>query len=111
MSNTYTWSVTKLESFASINGLENAVGRVYWNLSGTDNVNTVEVNGTVDLDLPDTEAFIAYSSLTQEQVIEWTKAKLGSKLENEYYQYLDQKLSEIARPEATETPMPWMPSE
>ena len=107
MSNTYTWAITKLESFPSISGLENAVSRVYWQLDGTDGTNTVAVNGTVDLDLPNNEGFVAYADLTQEQVIEWTKAKLGSKLENEYYQYLDQKIAEIARPEATETPIPW----
>jgi predicted rRNA methylase YqxC with S4 and FtsJ domains len=111
MSNTYTWKITTLESFADINGLENAVSRVYWKLLGTDEVNTVEVNGTVDLDIPNSEGFIAYAELTEAQVVEWTKAKLGSKLENEYYQYLDQKLAESAKPASTVTPMPWMPSE
>ena len=112
MSNTDTWLVTKLESFPSIDGLENAVSRVYWQLDGADETNTVTVNGTVDLDLPTSNGFVAYGDLLQEQVIEWVKAKLGSKLENEYYQYLDQKLAEVARPEATETPIPWIaPSE
>ena len=111
MSNIYTWKITTLESFANLNGLENAVARVYWKLLGTDNVNTDEVNGTVDLDLPTSEGFVAYSDLTEAQVIDWTKVKLGSKLENEYYQYLDQKLAESAKPESTVTPMPWMPIE
>jgi hypothetical protein len=107
MSNTYEWTVTKLESVESLNGLENAVSTVYWTLTGNDGVNTTEVKGTVNLDTPDADNFIAYSSLELSQVIDWVKAKLGEKLEGEYYQYLDQKLAEVARPVAVETALPW----
>lgn len=108
MSNSYSWTIRKLESFESFNNLENAVSRVYWTVSGTDGTNTTAVEGTVDLDLPNPDNFTSYSGLTAEQVITWVKDKIGTVIENRYYEYLDQKLTELARPtNVIETTLPW----
>jgi hypothetical protein len=109
MSTTYTWEVTNLESFETINELTSVVSIIHWTLRAEDGFNSTAVNGTVNLDAPDTNNFVNYSDLTQEQVISWVKAKLGIKLENEYYQYLDQKLAELAKPAVITTPLPWVP--
>lgn len=109
MSTTYTWEITNLESFETIDGLNNAVSVVHWLIRAEDAYNSVSVNGTVTLDIPTAGSFVEYNDLTQEQVINWTKSKIGSKLENEYYQYLDQKLSELARPVVVSNPLPWIP--
>ena len=107
MSNTYTWEILNLETVPSINELENVVAGVRWLITATDDVNSTTVEGTVELENPLAEEFIAYSDLTKEQVISWTQEKLGDDLTTDYYQYLDEHLSKIARPVAVVTDLPW----
>ena len=107
MSNTYTWEILNLETVPSINELENVVAGVRWLITATDDVNSTTVEGTVELENPLAEEFIAYSDLTKEQVILWTQEKLGDDLTTDYYQYLDEHLSKIARPVAVVTDLPW----
>jgi len=106
MSNTYTWKILNLETIPSINGLENVVAVVRWLLTATDNVNSTTVEGTVELENPLVEEFIAYRELTEEKVLEWTKLKLGNQ-ETQYYQYLDHQLSKMAKPQSTAAELPW----
>ena len=107
MSTTYTWKVLNLETIASVDNLANIVSVVRWLITGADGTNTATVEGTVELDLPVAEGFIEYASLTEEQVLTWTKEKLGADLENRYNLYLDEQLVKMAKPEATITDLPW----
>jgi hypothetical protein len=107
MSNTYTWKILQLETVPSINGLENVVSVVRWLLTATDDINSTTVEGTVELENPLVEEFISYIDLTEDQVLQWTKSKLGNQ-ETQYYQYLDEQLSKIARPQAVATELPWV---
>jgi hypothetical protein len=106
MSNTYTWKILNLETIPSINGLENVVSVVRWLLTATNDGNVSTVEGTVELENPLVEEFIAYSDLTEEKVLEWTKLKLGNQ-ETQYYQYLDEQLFKLARPQSTAAELPW----
>lgn len=110
MSTTYTWEVTNLESFETINELTNVVSVIHWTLQADDGVNSTAINGTVNLDAPEANTFVNYNDLTQEQVIGWVKTKLGTTLETGYYQYLDEKLLELAKPVVITTPLPWVPA-
>jgi len=107
MSNTYTWKILKLETVPSINELENVVSVVRWLLTATNDINTTTVEGTVELENPTVEEFIAYVDLTEEQVLEWTKSKLGNQV-TRYYQYLDEQLTKVARPQSIATELPWV---
>jgi hypothetical protein len=107
MSTTYTWKVLNLETIASVDNLANIVSVVRWLITGADGTNTATVEGTAELDLPASEGFIEYASLNEEQVLTWAKEKLGAELENKYYQYLDQQLVKLAKPETAITELPW----
>jgi hypothetical protein len=109
MSTTYTWEITNLESFETINELTNVVSVIYWTLRAEDGFNSTTINGTVNLDAPTADTFVNYNDLTQEQVISWVKTKLGITLETGYYQYLDEKLLELTKPAIISTPLPWIP--
>ena len=107
MSNTYTWKILNLETVQSINGLENVVSVVRWLLTATDDVNLTNVEGTVELENPSSDGFIVYSELSEDQVITWTREKLGLDLESKYHQYLDEKLSQLVKPKSVPADLPW----
>ena len=71
MSTTFTWKVSQLER-------ETADGFVYtahYTVNASDGTYSSGAYGSVGLERPDT--LIPYSDLTEEQVIEWVKEKIG----------------------------------
>ena len=72
MAITKTWSVVDLERETS----DNYVCYVYWKITGTEDSKTVEVEGKTFLDRPDT--LVDYATLTEETVLNWTKAKINA---------------------------------
>lgn len=71
MSTTFTWKVSQLER-------ETADGFVYtahYTVNASDDTYSSGAYGSVGLERPDT--LIPYSDLTEEQVIEWIKEKIG----------------------------------
>jgi hypothetical protein len=71
MSTTFTWKVSQLER-------ETADGFVYtahYTVNASDDTYSSGAYGSVGLERPDT--LIPYSDLTEEQVIEWVKEKIG----------------------------------
>lgn len=72
MAITKTWSVVDLKRETS----DNYVCYVYWKITGTEDGKTVEVEGETFLDRPDT--LVDYATLTEETVLNWTKAKINA---------------------------------
>lgn len=71
MSTTFTWKVSQLER-------ETADGFVYtahYTVNASDDTYSSGAYGSVGLERPDT--LIPYSDLTEDQVIEWVKEKIG----------------------------------
>jgi len=101
MANTYTTTVTSLET-ATVNGLDNVVVVINWQISGTDGTNTVSYNGSNVIGAPDPTNFVAYFSLTQAQVLAWILNPLtATAMAN-----IDQALALMSNPPAP-TPLPW----
>lgn len=103
----YTWKIESLESHPSVNGLEKVVSVVHWRLFGDDGSNTVSVYGSVNLEAPDSDNFSQYSTLTQDQIIEWTKAALGQDRVNAFYESVNNQLSTLLAPQKVPTELPW----
>lgn len=103
----HTWKIETLESHPSVNGLENVVAVVHWRLFGDDGTNTVSVYGSVNLEAPDSDNFHQYATLTQDQIIEWTKAALGQDRVNAYCQTLDNQLASLSSPQRVISELPW----
>lgn len=72
MAVTKTWSITDLVRETS----DNCITWVHWKLTGTEDSNTVESTGITKLERPDT--LVDYSSLTEETVLGWLKAKINA---------------------------------
>jgi hypothetical protein len=72
MTITKTWEVNTLQRELA----DGYVNKVIYRVKGTDGTYETRATGEVDLEKPDT--LIPYKDLTQETVIGWVKAKLGS---------------------------------
>ena len=72
MSITKTWEVNTLQRELA----DGYVNKVIYRVNGTDGTYSTRATGEVDLEKPET--LVPYKDLTQEIVIGWVKAKLGS---------------------------------
>ena len=72
MSITKTWEVNTLQRELA----DGYVNKVIYRVNGTDGTYSTRATGEVDLEKPET--LIPYKDLTQETVIGWVKAKLGT---------------------------------
>ena len=72
MAITKTWEVNTLQRELA----DGYVNKVIYRVKGTDGTYETRVTGEVDLEKPET--LVPYKDLTQEIVIGWVKAKLGS---------------------------------
>ena len=71
MATTYTWEIIGLKR-RTVGDLSDAVVQVTWRRKGVDDsLNTGTLEGTYTFDNPSTEGFIAYASLTENDVIGW----------------------------------------
>jgi hypothetical protein len=70
MSNNYTWTVTKLDTYRET-PQPNCIFNVYWKCSGTDGLNTSEINGSTSIEYVQGETYTPYSEVTQEIVLGW----------------------------------------
>ena len=87
MSITKTWEVNTLQRELA----DGYVNKVIYRVKGTDGTYSTRVTGEVDLEKPDT--LIPYKDLTQETVIGWVKAKLGSDTVTEIEKAIDDNIT------------------
>ena len=74
MAITKTWEVNTLQRELA----DGYVNKVIYRVNGTDGTYQTRATGEVDLEKPET--LIPYKDLTEETVIGWVKAKLGSEV-------------------------------
>ena len=104
MAVTKTWSILDLTRETS----DNYVSVVRWKLTGTEGDKTVESTGKTYLARP--ESLEDYSSLTEEKVIGWVKAKMveetpavqiqdtGKTIVDDYEDLMDKKMAQLNAP-------------
>ena len=76
MATTYQFVISDLVAKIQEGELSNIVETVHWRYQATDDVNTVDVYGSVGLDAPEPGSFIPSDQLTKETVISWIESKL-----------------------------------
>lgn len=105
MAVTKTWSITDLVRETS----DNCITWVHWKLTGNEDSNTVESTGITKLERPDT--LVDYSSLSEETILGWVKAKInaespavrdtetGKTAVERYEEIMDKKIAALKLPE------------
>ena len=92
-----TWIIESLNCIPSLNGKTNVVCNVHWKVIGSDGTNKVSTYGAQEIAYNAQTEFHSYENLTEEEIIEWVKNALGTKvvtIEN----LVDKLLSDKANP-------------
>ena len=96
MANQYKWIVSGLHAKIQEGELSNVIESVHWRYQAEDaDGNIADVYGSVGLEAPDAESFVAHEDLTQADVESWLEAKLDVE---SLKAGLDAKLEAIANP-------------
>lgn len=105
MAVTKTWSIRDLVRETS----DDCITWVHWKITGTEDSNTVESTGITKLERPDN--LVDYSSLSEETILGWVKAKInaespavrnaetGKTAVERYEEIMDKKIAALKSPE------------
>jgi hypothetical protein len=107
---TKKWTVTMLSVAPSADGLSDVVINVYWLCSAIDADKTYNTNGCTQVPNPDPDNFIPFSSLTQDQVLQWVFSTLGPVQVSEIEASADKGLQDLINPPIIYPPLPWAPA-
>ena len=96
MANTYKWVISSLEAKIQEGELSNVIESIHYRYQAEDaDGNVADVYGSVGLEAPDADSFIAFENLTDSDVIGWLEADLDVE---SMKAGLDAQLEEIANP-------------
>lgn len=110
---TYTWTITNLYTIDTASEAGYVVNALYV-VEGTDGTNSASCQGSqqfvVDPAKPD---YTPYEDLTNDLVVSWIQADLGTDGVNNIYANIDGQINSIVNPPVSpmNTPLPWAPIE
>ena len=97
-----TGNIGSLDTTVTVGSLSNVVKTVHWNATDQELVDSIQhsgyVYGCIDLAAPESSSFIAYDSLTQDTVIGWVKASLGTDKVTEIENKISAQITESKTP-------------
>jgi hypothetical protein len=109
MAITYTWKVTGVK-VKNEGDNENAVVQTYWQKIGTDeNGNEGTFSGATPFSSENTENFIAFADLTEEDVLGWIQAIVVGSYEEHVNGQIQKQIDDKVTP-VSEPSLPWAPA-
>ena len=94
----YTWDC-KTVDVKTIDGNQDTVFNVHWQLLGEDNKNnSCGVYGTQILDTSDLSNFTAFADLTNEQITGWVESAMGEDKVTELKTNVSNQIAELVTP-------------
>lgn len=107
MANTYTWVIEQMECAAQEAGKTDVVITVHWRQNATNGTYNATVYGTAALTYTAGSPFTPYADLTQEQVVGWVQAALGTEQCAQLTANLDAQIANQVNPPVVTPPLPW----
>ena len=110
MATTITWSIVNDGLFTmDSNGQSNVVTDVNYAVTVTDGTNTQTKTGSISIPHDTNTEFTPYSDLTEQKVIEWVKAELGSERVNSLEALMVDYLNRVVNrpPKPVRQALPW----
>ena len=104
----YTWNVDRLDCYPEIDGKVNVVFLVCWRAGAVDGGYSASHNGTTSIVYAAGNAFTDYADLTQDQVISWVRAALGSDIVLDVEDSLAKNIADQANPPIRSPALPWI---
>lgn len=110
MSITYEWKPAFSLITKNIDNNLDTVIQVPYIITGSDGVNTVEYAGIVQLGVPDSQNFIPFNQLTEDQIITWIEQAVPEEEKIRHKQLISSVLQHKAsQPELpSNKPVPWL---
>lgn len=105
----YRWTIEKIEGYPEVNGLQQVVGVVGWELEVRDTADhsVHYIRTETKLPSPDSNTFIDYLELTDQDILQWVWSVVGKETME---QKIRQELDDIRSPKSdqlTSFGMPW----
>lgn len=112
MSNTYEWSIVRLDVKPKLNNLSDVVVTVHWSIIGSDTEgHTSAYSSVTELTEPTNGSFTEFTNLAEETVIGWVQAALGQDEVTSVKAIIDDKITLQITPVITSPDLPWKPIE
>jgi hypothetical protein len=105
---TITWTVTSMTAYPQHEGETDVVFSVAWCCTATDGTFTNAVPGSIGVTWQAGTPFTPYDQLTEDQVLGWVFAGLGSEKAT-VEGYAVKGVEEQANPPVVTPPLPWAP--
>ena len=104
----YTWNVSTVDTYPTLDGNADVVYNVHWRLNAEDDANqdadgnnwTATVYGTQSVDTADIADFTAFADLTASDVQGWVEAAMGADAVTVLKAGLDAQIAEKITPTA-----------
>jgi len=107
----YKWYISSLEAKPSFEGKQKVVHTIHWRLMGKETVDDktyiAEVYGATNVDYEENENFIEYDDLSEENVVEWVKSKLGTETVQNNETFVANNIELQKNPPSISPPLPW----
>ncbi len=102
----YTWDVSTVDTYPTLDGNADVVYNVHWRLNAEDDANqdadgnnwTASVYGTQTLDTSDLSSFTAFGSLSASDVQGWVETAMGSDAVTDLKAGLDAQIGLLITP-------------
>lgn len=107
MSVSYNWIVEQMDAYPEKDNLQEVVFNVHWRCNANDGNYHATGYGTVGVEFDQSETFIPYSSLTQDEVVGWVKNALGSEQVADIERGLEGQIDSLITPPTVTLPLPW----
>ena len=101
----YKWKIDRIHVIESVNDKENVVKKINFLFEGSRNNKNEFIIDEVDIEFnKDSESFIPFDYLTEEDVLDWVVSAIGDEMISYYKDVISEKLG----PEnIIEKPLPW----
>ena len=102
----YTWDVSTVDTYPTLESNADVVYNVHWRLTAEDDANqdadgnnwTATVYGTQSVDTSDLSSFTAFADLTSSDVQGWVEAAMGADAVQSLKDGLDAQIAETITP-------------
>ena len=102
----YTWDVSTVDTYPTLDGNADVVYNVHWRLTAEDDANqdadgnnwTATVYGTESVDTSDLSSFTAFADLTSSDVQGWVEAAMGADAVTDLKAGLDAQIALLITP-------------
>lgn len=106
----FKWKIFKLEVLPQHEGLTNVIKRACFEVEGRcqETGEASALMGDTTFIDPDETSFVPFFELSEEIVLKWVKASIGTQTVHELEQEVRNNVAEIVKPKLVEMELPWI---